>query len=195
MLGSLHGLVGFSSSPVHGQPHGHLCVTSQRSIPDHPVNLYHFTPLNFHRSACHYFAFFGSQPSFPLTNENSVRSRVSPGPRTVLAKGRPLTPGGWRALPLFLSLSALATLSCLSPWGGFLYLSARLCTEPCTVSVEAWLLHVGASAFLVYLVWTLVLVLPAASVVEKVEAGMVDRISYTVLSTELPPKISQFFPL
>lgn len=57
---------------------------------------------------------------------------------------------------------------------------------------EAWLLLVGTSAFFVNLVWTLVLVLPAASVVEKVGVGTVDRVSYTVLSTELPPKISQF---
>lgn len=90
--------------PAHlcTQPHVAAYVSPLReAFPDHLVNLCHFAVLNFHWSTCHYLAFFGSQPSFPLKSENSVRSMISPGPRTVLAKSRPLSPGGWHALPLF----------------------------------------------------------------------------------------------
>lgn len=155
----------FSSSSSHSGPR---CLLKGH-LPERPSLttqcICFILLLGFHQSTCYYSVFSSSGSSFALQNEDSTRSRDLTG----------LSTGGPLATPVHLD-SGYSDGCLPEGWG------QGAVAGPCSIQLWGPSLH-GAwnsfcrgmaifcrkkNAFLVHLVWALVLMLPAAGRVEKV---------------------------
>lgn len=130
--------------------------------------------------------------------ENSMGSRTLPGTKAVLAAQWALTPSGWHILCCACPSQWWSHWASISPGSRATLNSSHLSTGPGTASKEAWPLFVGKNAFLVNLMWALVLMLPAAGTVEKMGTifqTIVDWNFHTVLRTRWAIFVRSLFSL